>query len=186
MKLFNFKNKRHVEILREELRRVKQIMLEGSSYSEDEIWDAMSEDERWEAIASTYDDEGPDLADEYVNAKWDNIPDDITDRMNLADFQLAKYNQGGRTNLRAIEKFSKEEPDTNKFVVAYLRKIGRNEIPRLTVKQSYDLLTKMHRFRNQMNPTGTGDISVKSDINPYDMPGGRPTSMPGGGKWTGD
>jgi hypothetical protein len=181
MKLFNFKNKRHVEILREELRRVKQIMSEGSSYSEDEIWDAMSEDERWDAITTVRDDEGPDDADRYAAEEWDNIPDWLTDRMNLADFQLAKYNQGGRTNLRAIEKFSKQEPDTNKFVVAYLKKIGRNEIYRLTVKQSYDLLKKMHAFRTQMNPSSTGDISVKSDINPYDMPGGRPS-----GNWTGD
>lgn len=185
MKIFDFKNPRHIEILREELSIAKKMMAEASTYSEDEIWSKMSEDERWEAIASVRDDEGPDDADRFVDRDWDNIPDWLTDRMNISDFQLAKRNQGGNTMLRAIKRFSGENPNVNKFVTEYLAKIGRSNIDDITVKQSYDLLPKIQKLMSKLNPS-TSVRTTKSDVNPYDMPGGQPTRRPGGGNWTGD
>jgi hypothetical protein len=184
MKVFDIKNPRHIEILVEELRLAKRMMTEASTYSEDEIWSKMSDDERWEAIASVRDDEGPDDADRYSAEKWDNIPDWLTDRMNISDFELAKRSQGGATMLRAIKKFSGENPNVNKFVSAYLAKAGRGDINDLTVTQSYDLVPKIHQLLSKLNPS-PAIRTTKSDVNPYDMPGGSPTKL-GGGNWTGD
>lgn len=183
MKIFDFKNPRHIEILREELQRAKLQILENThSYDETKIWDAMSEDERWEAIASTRDDEGPDDADMYVNSTWNDIPDAITNLIDLSSFKLASSEQGGRTNLRAINNFKNKYPETQKIIDAFLSKVSRTSVENLTIKQSYQLLTAVQ----QASPKRGWNMKTVSDVNPYNMPGGQPSRGHMGGKWTGD
>lgn len=186
MDLFNHTNPIHKRILREEIVRLKKILKEGYQYSVDEIWDAMSEDEQYNAIAATRDDEGPDLADRYVGGPWDDIPADIQDSINLSDYQLAKYQiGGGSANLRAIESFKSKNPEDAKLVDQFVKKVGRKDLRSLTVKQSYKLLLAIHELHRKMAPQ-TPSTPTTSDINPYDMPGGRPSSGYMGSKWTGD
>jgi hypothetical protein len=143
MKIFNIKNTKHQEILKEELIRVKRILLEGSGFSMDEIWAAMTEDERFDAIAASRDD--IDAAERYSNEIWDSIPDSITDSLDLSEYELAKYDQGGRTNLRSID-FQMSKQGVDKLVNKYLQKVGRARKNDLTLSQSYDLLTKINQF----------------------------------------
>lgn len=187
MELINFKNSRHQQILREEILRIKKILNEGFQYSADEIWDAMTEDEQYDAIAATRDDEGPDLADRYVGEKWDNIPDDITDAMDLSTFKLAKYDQGARSLLRGIDTALKQDPESKVFVDKFLEKVGRSSLQHITVKQAYQLNPGLWKYIRSKNPsTGTNIPSVNNNVNPYEMPGGRPSSGYMGAKWTGD
>jgi len=182
MKIFDFKNPRHIEILREELRLAKQQLSENAfGYDETKIWDAMSEDDRWDAIASTRDDEGPDDADRYAAESWDNIPDQITNLIDLSDFKLASSDQGGRTNLRAIGNIKNKHAETQKVINAFLSRVGRSSIDTLTIKQSYQLLMAVQKFVPMRGSGSTGS----TNINPYEMPGGDPSRGPGG-NWTGD
>lgn len=188
MELFNFKDPMHKKILREEIIRLKKILKEGYQYSVDEIWDAMSEDERYNAILATRDDEGPDLADRYAHEKWDAIPSDVQDSINLSDYQLAKYSINfGSSNLRAIDSFMKKDPDVVKLVNEFVKSVGRKDYRLLTVKQSTKLLLAVHKLINAKKPQV--DISKPtntSGVNPYDMPGGRPSRGYMGSKYTGD
>lgn len=99
--------------------------------------------------------------------------------------QLAKNDQGGRTNLRAIK--SKLDMDSldpfnpnpfNRLVIKYLDIVNKDALNDITVEQSYDLLTKLHELEAKTitKPTQT---EPKSDINPYDMPGGDSTGYMG-------
>jgi hypothetical protein len=186
MKLFNFKNPAHVQILREEVRRLKKILSEGYTYSVDEIWDAMSEDERENALMATRDDEGPDLADKYAPGTWDEIPADIQDSIDLSKYQLAKYSVNfGSSNLRAIKSFSEKDPNVAKLVDEFIKKIGRKGLNFLTVDQSTKLLLAVHKLRNAKTPS-TPKLPSTSNVNPYDMPGGRPSTGYMGAKYTGD
>ena len=188
MKIFDFKNPKHVQILREEIQRIKRILSEGNQFSMDEIWKEMSEDERYKAIAATRDDEGPDLADQYAHEKWDAIPADVQDSIDLSNYQLAKYSINfGSSNLRAIESFMKNDPDVVKLVDEFVKKMGRQNVRLLTVNQSTDLILAIHKLINAKKPQV--DISKPTSttgVNPYDMPGGRPSKGYMGGKWTGD
>jgi hypothetical protein len=190
MELFNFKDPMHKKILREEIVRLKKILKEGYQYSVDEIWDAMSDQERYEAIAATRDDEGPDLADEYADGPWDDIPADIQDTINLNDYQLAKYQiGGGSANLRAIENFKTKNPDDAKLIDQFVKKVGRKDFRSLTVKQSYKLLLAIHELHRATMKNTQPDISQPTNttkVNPYDMPGGRPSRGYMGSKYTGD
>lgn len=180
MKIFDITNPRHQEILTEEIQRAKQILLR--EYNEDSIWASMSSDERWEAIASVRDDEGPDDADKFSEKKWDDIPDWLTDRMDLSVFQKASADQGGRTNLRAINNFIKKNPETQKLVDKFLEKVGRTTLNDITTTQSYKLLIAVQQF----NPAKGWSDRTGTEYNPYDAPGGQPSRGHLGGKWTGD
>jgi hypothetical protein len=185
MKIFDFKNPKHVQILREEIQRVKRILSEGNKFSMDEIWKEMSENERHDAISATRDDEGPDLADRYADSEWDNIPSDIQDGMDLSAYELAKYNVVSKTNLGTIKSYERKGAEYAKLISAYLNKIGRKDVYSLTTKQSYDLLKKIHALS-----AATGNVNMdkfsEPKTNPYDMPGGRPSMDQRGNKWTGD
>lgn len=195
MKIFDFKNPRHLEILREELHRVKMLMIE-SSYNEDKIWAAMTPDERWDAIASTHDDEGPDLADEYADEIWDKVPDRITDLIDMSRYKLARFDrQFGEPLWRGIKTIRdinyKNDPDYEKIKTAiqklideYCKNIGR-EFDNLTSKQAMELNVKVQRLTSQLKPK-PGMSTGSSNINPYDMPGGQPSRGYMGAKWTGD
>lgn len=163
MKLFDSTNKRHLTILREELTRVKRILTEGAEYSADEVWAAMTTEERRKAAPGH----------ENTDA-WDFIPADVQDSINLADYELAKYDRSGRTYLRGIERFQKDitEPVVEKF----LKRVGRNSVDALTVDQAMKLNIVMQQYLNRDTPARS-----MSDINPRDFGGG-----PNRRGWTGD
>lgn len=185
MKVFDFKNPKHVQILREEVKRVKRILSEGSQFSMDEIWKEMSEDERYNAIAATRDDEGPDLADQYVSVTWDKVPSEIQDGMDLSAYELAKYNVVSKTNLGTIKSYERKGAEYAKLISAYMNKIGRKDLYALTTKQSYDLLKKMHALTAATGGNKMDNFSQPKN-NPYDMPGGRPSKGFMGSDYTGD
>ena len=91
MKIFDFKNPRHLQILREELVRAKRILRE---YNEADEWKQMPVEYREWLLASADDDMGPDFADEYAQTDWMKIPDSITNRINIANYMLPnKYSK---------------------------------------------------------------------------------------------
>lgn len=156
MKIFDFKNPRHIQILREEIQRAKRILQEDYRYSTDEIWDVMSQDEREKLLLSSFDNEGPELAKQYadISVTWDQVPAEVQDRLDLSDYKLAKHDivGGGSTRLRAIENFMKQDPDVVKLVNAYVKKIQRKDVRSITWIQSHDLLMAVHDLINAKNP----------------------------------
>lgn len=85
MKIFDINNPRHVQILREEITRVQRILRE---YNESEIWKNLSITVRQAALMSVDDDMGPDFADEYADIEWMQLPDVITNRLDLDKFNV--------------------------------------------------------------------------------------------------
>jgi len=68
------------KILKEETQRARRLMFE---YNEEQIWNLMTDTEKEDALLSADDDMGPDFADEYVDEDWLDIPDVITNRIDL-------------------------------------------------------------------------------------------------------
>lgn len=85
MKIFNEKNPKHIQILKEELKRAKRILRE---YNESEIWKNLSTDVRRAALMSVDGDMGPDFADEYEDTEWMQLPDVITNRLDINRFDI--------------------------------------------------------------------------------------------------
>lgn len=157
MKIFNINDPEHKNILREELFRAKNIMIEAFAYSIDEIWDKMSREDRDTALYSAKV-EDPDA---IVNVTWDRIPADIQDQLDLSEYELAKYDQAGRTNLRAIENFMKTTNNLGQITGRFLSRVGRDRRNDLTIKQSYQLLKAIHEFMDKTNPSqGSNDPSA--------------------------
>ena len=105
MKIFDEKNPKHIQILKEEIIRAKQILKE---YNENEIWKNMSKDVRTAALMSIDADMGKDFAAEYASTDWMRLPDVITNRIDLKRFdipdninpmQLAAFIQSNSSNL---------------------------------------------------------------------------------------
>lgn len=182
MKIFNHKNPRHIQILKEELARAKKILNE--EYSADRVWDAMSEDEQWEVIGATSDDDGPDLADKWAGAKWDEIPADIQDMINLSDYELAIDDKFGRSLLRGIKNALDTNPTAKTFVDKFLQTIGRASIDNITVDQATKLNKGIYQFLGQ----GVIGTQTTSTYNPREIPSGAPSKNKDwrGGMWTGD
>lgn len=83
MKIFNFNNPKHVQILKEELIRAKKILRE---YNEADIWKRLTVQQREELLSNIDVEMGPDFADEYADTEWLEIPDAITNRINLSRY----------------------------------------------------------------------------------------------------
>jgi 3-dehydroquinate dehydratase len=83
MKIFDIKNPRHIQILKEELHRAKYILRE---YNEAEIWNRLTVQQREELLSTVDDDMGPDFADEYAETDWMQIPDAITNRIDISRY----------------------------------------------------------------------------------------------------
>jgi len=85
MKIFDSKNSRHRQILKEELVRATKILRE---YNESNLWKNLSKDIRRAALMSIDDDMGADFADEYSDTDWLQLPDVITSRIDLSKFEI--------------------------------------------------------------------------------------------------
>jgi hypothetical protein len=90
MKIFNFNNPKHVQILKEELIRARRILRE---YNEADIWKRLTVTQREELLSSIDDEMGPDFADEYAETDWLQIPDAITNRIDISRY-TADYAKG--------------------------------------------------------------------------------------------
>lgn len=156
MNIFNPNNKKHVRILQEELARAKRIMLE---YNEADTWDDnlghMDDKDRAQALLSVDDDLGPDLADEYMNTPWLEIPDAITNRIDLRPWMSKKSDRQSsmhiRSLIRGIKNRVKEDSNAAKFVKAYLGKTLANRIEELSGDDIKDLMTKLHDFQASLS-----------------------------------
>jgi hypothetical protein len=60
-------------------------------YNEKEIWNTLTVNQREDALLSVDDDMGPDFADEYSEAEWLEIPDTITNRIDLRSYKQNDY-----------------------------------------------------------------------------------------------
>ena len=160
MKIFDINNPRHKSILREELNRARNILVEAFAYSVDEIWDKMSKEDRDTAVYSAKV-EDPDA---IVGLTWDKVPYDIQDQLDLSDYELAKYDQAGRTNLRAIENFMKTTNNLGQITGRFLARVGRDRKNDLTIKQSYQLLKAIHEFMNKTNPSQASTDTAADDV----------------------
>jgi len=166
MNIFNPNNKKHVQILREELRRAQRLM---ESYNEEEIWNAMSDTERSQALLSADDDMGPDFADEFVDTSWLEIPDVITNRIDLRSYAKPEKEKLSRQDfmsknqdIRGMSNQSKENDAYKRFIEAYLKKqniqVDYNQhrplykaLNQLNKDQVRDLFFKAHEFRASMS-----------------------------------
>ena len=72
------------KILQEEISRAKQLMFE---YNEKEIWNTLTMTQREDALLAVDGDMGPDFADEYSEAEWLEIPDVVTNRIDLRRYK---------------------------------------------------------------------------------------------------
>lgn len=113
MKIFDFKNPRHVEILREEIKRAKFLIRE---YNEASEWKQMPTEYREWLLHTADDDMGPDFAAEYAETDWMQIPDAITNRIDMHMYMLPdKYN---KFELAKIVDYNKQKLASIKIGIA--------------------------------------------------------------------
>ena len=101
------------KILQEEISRARLLMFE---YNEKEIWNTLTVNQREDALLSVDDDMGPDFADEYSESEWLEIPDTITNRIDLRSYKQNDYvgaaKRSANTYQRGIYNII---TDTNRF-----------------------------------------------------------------------
>jgi len=152
MNIFDPTNKKHLAILKEEILRVKQLMLE---YNEESTWQSMTNAQKEEALLAVDDDLGPDLADEYSSEEWLRIPDVVTNRIDLRKYSAEKPDRQSmmftRSLIRGINNRVKEDANAAKFVKAYLGKTLANRVEDLTSDQIKDLMFKLHEFQASLS-----------------------------------
>jgi hypothetical protein len=183
-RLVNEEAKRFAEIIKHyDSNNNSQILKE---YSADKIWNSMSEEEQWDAIGATADDEGPDLADKWTGARWDELPADLQDSIDLGEYELADDDQFGRSMIRGIKKAISENPIAKEFVDKFLKASGRASIDTLTVKQAGELNAGMWKYVRSKETTQ--ETPTHFSINPREVPSGAPSKNRDwrGGMWTGD
>lgn len=182
MKLFDHTNPRHLQILQEELTYVKNLIQEENrlkgklveAYSADRLWGNMTQDERKSAlyIAKVED------PDELLDARWDDIPADIQDLIDLSDYERATENNTGRSLYRGTKYAMTQDPNANRFVMAFLKQRDKAAIEELTVKEMSDLNVKLWRFVKRNEPVPKPYTSAL-DADSYKAGQGR-------GGWQGD
>lgn len=194
MKIFDEKNPKHIQILREEIVRAKRILRE---YNEAEIWKRLTVTQREELLSDVDGDMGPDFADEYAETDWMEIPDAVTNRINISKYSAdyAKsidksalmyargifgiiYDTQRFKNTKQMQDFiaktvnaSSTEPETLRMALMQYTK----ENP----AKMMDLNLQTQRMSDPTVPFSTSTISG----------GTTPSSSPfykGGASWTGD
>ena len=150
--IFNINNKKHIQILKEEIQRAKRLMLE---YNEESTWESMTDDQKESALLAVDDDLGPDLADEYTDMPWLRIPDVITNRIDLRTYMQDKPDRQSmmftRSLMRGIQNRVKEDANAAKFVKSYLGKTLAQSVEDLTSDQIKDLMDKLHSFQASLS-----------------------------------
>jgi len=143
MKIFDINNPRHIQILKEELVRARRIIRE---YNEADIWKRLTVTQRKELLQSVDDDMGPDFADEYAETDWLQIPDAVTNRIDISRY-TADYAK-----------------DVDKSALTYARgilEIIYNDSKFKNTKQLRDFIAK------KIGATSTDDESMKMALMQY-------------------
>jgi len=158
MNIFNPNNKKHIQILREELRRAQRLI---ESYNEAEIWNAMSDTEKSQALMSADDDMGPDFADEFTDTPWLKIPDVITNRIDLRSYAKPEKEKLSRQDfmskdrdMRGMSYQSKENDAYKRFIEAYLKKQN--------IQIDYSQARPLYKALNQLNKDQVRDLFFKA------------------------
>ena len=194
MKIFDIKNPRHVQILKEELQRAKYILQE---YNEAEIWKRLTVQQREELLSTVDDEMGPDFADEYADTEWMQIPDVITNRIDIsrytADYARSVdksaltyargifdiiFDESRFKNTKQLQNFiaktvgaTSTEPESLKMALMQYARDNSAKMMRLNIETQ--------KMAQSTSPTGMGSLSGAT------IPSRKPNYM-GGAEWTGD
>ena len=193
--IFDINNKDHVRILKEELSRAKRLLRE---YNESEIWKNLSTDVRRAALMSVDAELGGDFADEYAETDWMQLPDVVTNRLDIKRFDIPDnidpYKLAG-----FIEQNSSMLPAEPWYQASVGPKLKTNQI----VKLLQSGLTSTNRLTKDIIAailTVAPDVNINIDeLKPTSMSGsviqasqqgsssiGAPSKNRAGGYWTGD
>lgn len=195
--MFDKNNLRHQEILREEIKRATKMLRE---YNEKEIWDVLSVDQREELLHAVDDDMGPDFAAEYAEEDWLNIPDVVTNRVDLHRFKKGDYvgfvkrdanmYQRGIYNIINDESRFKNTKELQDYVAKQIGSSATNPETLKTDLQKYasQYPGKMQQFNIDVqrmsqpihSPSSSNTNIEDPNFNPYDF-----IRKPGS-NWTGD
>ena len=194
MKIFDIKNPRHIQILKEELHRAKYILRE---YNEAEIWNRLTVQQREELLSTVDDDMGPDFADEYAETDWMQIPDAITNRIDIsrytADYARSVdksalmyargifdiiFDEARFKNTKQLQDFiaktvsaASTEPNTLKMALMQYARENSAKMMKLNVETQ--------KMAQSTSPMGMGNLGGAT------TPSRNPGYM-GGAEWTGD
>lgn len=194
MKIFDENNPKHVQILREEIVRAKRILRE---YNESEIWKNLSADVRRAALMSVDDDMGPDFADEYEDTDWMQLPDVITNRLDLKRFDIPD-NINPMALASFIQTNSSKLPNDAWYQASVGPKLRTDQIVKLLQSglTSSKYLTKdivAHMLaiapEIQIDFNQLKDKQIAGSAIPASQQGGSigaPSKNKSGGYWTGD
>jgi hypothetical protein len=116
------------KIFKEEATRIKRILRE---YNESEIWKKLPDSVRKQALMSVDDDMGPDYADEYLDTEWMQLPDVVTNRIDIS-----KYDIPDSINPMALADYIQQNSDKFPTQSWYQSSVG----PKLRTDQVIKLL----------------------------------------------
>jgi len=154
------------KIFKEEAQRAQRLIFE---YNEEKTWQSMTAAQKEQALLSADDDMGPDFADEFADTPWLEIPDVITNRIDLRPYEKSEREQLSRQDflsknqdIRGMTNQSKENDAYRRFIEAYLKKQNiqidysqhrplYKALNQLTKDQVRDLFFKAHDFRASMS-----------------------------------
>lgn len=105
-------NKTFKKIFKEEVIRAKRILRE---YNEAEIWKRLTVTQREELLSTIDDDMGPDFADEYAETEWLEIPDAITNRIDISKYSADYAKSVDKSALMYARGIFAIIYDTNRF-----------------------------------------------------------------------
>jgi hypothetical protein len=195
MKLFDFKNPRHLKILKEELNRVKMLL----EYNEADEWKRLTPMMRKVALMSADAEMGKDFAYEYKDEEWLNIPDTITNRIDLSKFilpkqvdpaALAQWIETNKSKLGSGVLYRGTAAHTTDRVIEFLRQGNPSQYYCAEVIASIlkrGIMIDFTELEKNAAPSSSALSSYKSNINPYDTPSGRAGAGSFGSRnWTGD
>jgi len=194
MKLFDINNPSHVQILKEELHRARRILRE---YNEADIWKRLTVQQREELLSSVDDDMGPDFADEYAETDWMQIPDVITNRIDISRYtaDYAKsvdnsalmyargifdiiFDEARFKNTKQLQNFIKSKINSTSTDPESI-KMALMQYARDNSAQMMKLNVETQKMAQSTSPMGTGNLGGAT------TPSRNPGYM-GGAEWTGD
>jgi hypothetical protein len=136
----------------------------------------MTPDERKSAL---YVAKAPN-PEEYLSARWDDIPADMQDLIDLSDYERATENQTGRSLYRGTKYAMTQDPNANRFVMVFLKQRNKAAIEELTVEEMSDLNIKIWKFVKRNEP------GQKQDLGKSSMTADDYKAWQGKGGWQGD
>jgi hypothetical protein len=140
------------KIFKEETSRIKKILKE---YNENEIWKNLTSDVRKAALMSVDDDMGSDFADEYSDTDWMQLPDVITNRLDLKRFDIPN-----NINPMALADFIQQHANELPTEAWYQSSVG----PKLKTNQIIKLLQSGFTSTKNLTKDIIGNLLAQTDI----------------------